>query len=402
MIGKAFTSRLEESMTDSRGRMYRFRTLLSLVSILVFSAVAVLAQLSTASLNGVVRDATGAVVPKASVTLHNSDTGVERNAVTNDSGTYVFSDINPGRYTLKVSAPSFSTKQVSGFVLAVNQTATIDVSLAAGAQTEVISVEATTEQLQVSTAELGTVIATKQVNDLPLNGRNFTQLLSLTPGVSPISVSQNNMGGRTGGFAAPIAEGAAFAFPSINGATNRSNYFLTDGMNNFAAFLSTYAVPPIVDAIQEFKVVSHTDSAEFGSVLGGVVNVVTKSGTNQFHGSAWEYIRNSAFDSRGQFLPTDQRKPLFHQNQFGGAVGGPIPIGRLKQNTFFYFAYQGFRYSQPIGANILVPTATQLSGDFSGLCGNGFDPSGVCNDRPAHDINNPKVNCTTVAAPTSA
>jgi hypothetical protein len=105
---------------------------------------------------------------------------------------------------------------------------------------------------------LGTVIATNQVNDLPLNGRNFTQLLSLTPGVSPISVSQNNMGGRTGGFASPIAEGSAFSFPSINGATNRSNYFLTDGMNNFAAFLSTYAVPPIIDAIQEFKVVSHS------------------------------------------------------------------------------------------------------------------------------------------------
>src|SRR5947208_11216282 len=343
MIGKAFTSRLEESMTDSRGRMYRFRTLLSLVSILVFSAVAVLAQLSTASLNGVVRDATGAVVPKASVVLHSSDTGVERRTVSNDTGTYVFSNISPGRYTLKVSAPSFSTKQISDFVLAVNQTATIDVSLAAGAQTEVISVEATTEQLQVSSAELGTVIATKQVNDLPLNGRNFTQLLSLTPGVVPISVGQNGMGGRTGGFAAPIAEGAAFSFPSINGATNRSNYFLTDGMNNFAAFLSTYAVPPIVDAIQEFKVVSHTDSSEFGSVLGGVVNVVTKSGTNQFHGSAWEYLRNNAFDSQDSFNPIVQ----YHQNQFGGAIGVPVALPGLKNNTFFYFAYQGFRYSKP-------------------------------------------------------
>src|SRR5437868_6775543 len=375
-------------MTDPRRRASWFRILLSLIGLLVLAALSALAQLSTSSLNGVVRDPTGAVVPNASVVLRNSDTGVEHRTATNGTGTYVFSDINPGRYTLKVTAPSFSTKQVSDFVLAVNQTATIDVSLAAGAQTEVISVEATTEQLQVSTAELGTVIATKQVNDLPLNGRNFTQLLSLTPGVSPISVSQNNMGGRTGGFAAPISEGAAFSFPSINGATNRSNYFLTDGMNNFAAFLSTYAVPPIVDAIQEFKVVSHTDSSEFGSVLGGVVNVVTKSGTNRYHGSAWEYMRNSAFDSREHFLPLDQRKPLFHQNQFGGAVGGPIPIGGLKQNTFFYFAYQGFRYSQPIGANILVPTAAQLSGDFSALCTAGFNGSGICNN-PAQQIYNP-------------
>ena len=153
-------------MTDSRGRASCSRILLSLISILVFSNVAGLAQLSTASLNGVVRDSTGAMVTRASVVLRNSDTGVERNTVTNDTGTYVFPDINPGRYTLKVGAPSFSTKQISEFVLAVNQTATIDVSLAAGAETEVISVEATAEQLQVSTAELGTVITTKQVNDL--------------------------------------------------------------------------------------------------------------------------------------------------------------------------------------------------------------------------------------------
>src|SRR5256885_11335217 len=239
MIGKAFTSRLEESMTDSRGRMYRFRTLLSLVSILVFSAVAVLAQLSTASLNGVVRDSTGAVVPKASATLHNSDTGVERNTFTNDAGTYVFSDINPGRYTLKVTAPSFSTKQVSDFVLAVNQTATIDITLDPGAQTVVISVEASAEQLQVSTAELGTVIATKQVNDLPLNGRNFTQLLSLTPGVAPISVGQNSMGGRTGGFSGPVSGRADFLFSAINSATHRRHYILTHCMNNFLPFFIT-------------------------------------------------------------------------------------------------------------------------------------------------------------------
>jgi hypothetical protein len=211
-------------MTDSRVHASHFRNLQWMASVLVFATTSALAQLSTASLNGVVRDPTGAVVTKASVVLRNSDTGVEHSTFSNDSGTYVFSDINPGRYTVKVSAPSFSTKQISDFVLAVNQTATIDVFLAAGAQTEVISVEATTEQLQVSSAELGTVIATKQVNDLPLNGRNFTQLLSLTPGVAPISVGQNSMGGRTGGFAAPIAEDSAFVFPTINGANNRSNY----------------------------------------------------------------------------------------------------------------------------------------------------------------------------------
>src|SRR4029077_3472820 len=159
------------------------------------------------------------------------------------------------------------------------------------------------------------------------------------------------------------------------------------GMNNFAAFLSTYAVPPVIDAIQEFKVVSHTDSSEFGSVLGGVVNVVTKSGTDHFHGAAWEYIRNDAFDSRGHFLRADQKKPAFRQNQFGGSIGGPVALPSLKRNTFFYFAYQGFRYSQPISANILVPTDAQLGGDFSDLCTVGFT-SGVCND-PKGQIYNP-------------
>src|ERR1700693_4242623 len=188
-----------------------------------------------------------------------------------------------------------------------------------------MTVTATGEQLQSSAAELGTVIATKQVNDLPLNGRNFTRLLSLTPGVAPINVSQNN----SSDFATGIAKGSAFEFPAINGSTNRSNYFLTDGLTNFAAFLSTYAVPPIIDSIQEFKVVSHADSAEFGSVLGGVVNVVTKSGTDQFHGAGWEYIRNDAFDSDPAFLAAGAKKPSYRQNQFGGSIGGPVEIPHL-------------------------------------------------------------------------
>jgi len=335
---------------------------------LAVSPTLVLAQLSTASLNGVVRDSSGAVVPKANVVLIHVETTVERSTVTNDAGNYVFQNITPGRYKLNVNAPSFSSKQVSEFVLGVNQTATIDVSLAAGSQSQVITVEAAAEQLQGSNAGLGTVIATKQVNDLPLNGRNFTQLLSLTPGVAPVSVAQNAMGGRQGGFGAPIAVGSAFIFPAINGQTNRSNFFLTDGLNNFGSFQSTYAVPPIVDAVQEFKVVSHTDSAEFGSVLGGVVNVVTKSGTNDLHGSVWEYVRNAAFDSRPAFLAPSQRAPGFRQNQFGASVGGPVWIPKLyngRNKTFFFFAYQGLRYGQDNSKNILVPTAAELAGDFS-------------------------------------
>lgn len=369
-------------MTDSRGPVVCFRSLL-FIGVLAFTTSTLQAQLSTATLNGVVRDSTGAVVASATVELRNTDTGVSHAGTTNDSGVYAFQNINPGRYTLKVAAPSFTTKEVSEFVLAVNQTATIDVSLTPGAQTVVISIEAQAEQLQLSSAELGTVIATKEVNDLPLNGRNFTQLLSLTPGVVPISVGQNGMGGRPGGFASPVAEGSEFSFPSINGATNRSNYFLTDGLSNFAAFLSAYAAPPIIDAIQEFKVVSHTDSSEYGSVLGGVVNVVTKSGTSQFHGVAWDYLRNSAFDSNDQFAKITS----YHQNQFGATFGGPVALPHLKNNTFFFFAYQGFRYSKPVQSPLLVPTAAMYAGDFSAYCTEGFT-NGICNN-PKHQIYNP-------------
>jgi hypothetical protein len=357
-----------------------FVSLVFLLScLLMLSAAYASAQLSSATLNGVVRDSTGAVIKDASVVLRNIGTSAERITASNDTGNYVFSDVTPGPYTLKVSAQSFATKQVSEFVLAVNQTATIDLTLSAGSESEVMTVTATGEQLQSSTAELGTVIATKQVNDLPLNGRNFTHLLSLTPGVAPINVSQSN----NGEFMTAIAKGSAFEFPAINGSTNRSNYFLTDGLTNFAAFVSTYAVPPIIDSIQEFKVVSHADSAEFGSVLGGVVNVVTKSGTDQFHGSGWEYIRNDAFDAREKFLAPSAKKPSFRQNQFGASVGGPVEIPKLyngKKKTFFFVAYQGFRYSQPASNNLLVPTATQLSGDFSALCQTGFT-AGICNDH---------------------
>src|SRR6266568_19231 len=255
------------------------------------------AQLSTASLNGVVHDPSGAVIPNATVTLTAVETAVARTTVSNGAGAYVFTSLTPGRYTVAASAKGFQAQKVAEFVLAVGQTGTIDFALSVGSETSVVTVEAETQQLDVTSANLGTVLATEQINDLPTNGRNFTALLSLTPGVVPVSTGQNGMGGRTGGFAAPISVGADFTFPSINGATNRSNFFLTDGLDNFGSFLGTYAVPPIIDAIQEVKVVSHTDSAEFGSVLGGVVDVVSKSGGNAFHGSLWEYDRNTIFDA---------------------------------------------------------------------------------------------------------
>lgn len=321
------------------------------------------AQLSTASLSGAVKDASGAVVPNCKVVLKNVATAVEHTTTTNGAGAYLFLDITPGRYVLSASASSFAEQRVPEFALTVGQAVTIDFALTVGSQNEVVTVHGATPQLETTSANLGLVVGTQQVNDLPLNGRDFTQLLTLTPGVSPVNNSQSGPG--QGNYAEPEPNNQNSTIPSVNGAGNRSDYFFTDGLSNFGAFHSVYAVPPIIDEIQEFKVVSHADSAEYGSVIGGVVNVVTKSGTNQLHGSAFEYGRSGIFDGQQTFT---QSRPDFRQNEFGGVVGGPVWIPKLydgRNKTFFFAAYQGFRYSLTQANQIKVPTAAELAGDES-------------------------------------
>jgi outer membrane receptor protein involved in Fe transport len=328
----------------------------------------------TASLNGTVRDTTGAVIAGADVLLHNNDTSLNRSATTNDAGYYYIADVQPGSYELKVSRQGFRTAVQTGITLVVNQTATFNLTLSPGSTTESIEVQASALALETSTSELGVAVVRQQVNDLPLNGRNFTQILNLTPGVSTVNVSQNSQG--SGGiWSNPIG---TFSYPSVNGQTNRSNLFLLDGINNQGSFGSTYAVAPIVDDIQEFKVQSHNDDASFGGAMGGIVNVVTKSGTNQYHGSAWEFLRNAAADARPTFLPA-AAKSSFQQNQFGGTFGGPLPIPGKRMKTFFFLTYEGYRnHSTPTSPLFyIVPTATQLSGDLTGFSGQIFNPFSV-------------------------
>src|SRR5206468_17785 len=238
------------------------------------------------------------------------------------------------------------------FDLAVNQSTTIDVTLRIGSATEAVVVEASATSIQTSSSELGTVIGKRSVDNLPLNGRNFTQLLNLTPGVSTVNTTQN---GSNQQFAGNTI--GSFSFPSINGQTNRSNLFLLDGLNDQESFSSTYSVPPIIDDIQEFKVDSHNDQAQFGGVLGGVVNVVTKTGTNEFHGEAWEFFRNSAFDARNPITGIN----LLHQNQFGANIGGPalLPHYNGRNRTFFFGSYEGVRFHVGNANQSLIPTAGQ-------------------------------------------
>jgi hypothetical protein len=317
------------------------------------------AQVSTASINGTVKDTAGAVIPDAALLLRNVDTGVDRRVVTNQVGVYAYFDVPTGNYTLEAAKSGFVTQKLNSFALLVNQTTTFDFTLNVGQVEQTINVEATAVHVEGSTAELGAVVSEKLVTDLPLNGRNFTQLLSLTPGVSPINVSQSS-----GGFGATVTQGAAYTFPAINGQNNKSNIYLLDGVNDLAVFTNTYALPPILDTIQEFKVQSHNDQAEFGSTLGGIVNVVSKSGTNAFHGTLWEFLRNSALDARNTF---QLEKTPFRQNQFGGTLGGPVLLPKYngRNRTFFYVGAQGFTFRQQSSTLYRVPTAAELQGDFS-------------------------------------
>lgn len=333
-------------------------------------------QQATANVNGVVKDPSGAAIPKAQVELTNVNTGVVRKTSTNTDGVYNFPSVVPGAYSMQASAAGFSAVSQPPVTLEVGQTAMFDFQLKVGAASSTVTVNAIAPTLETSTSELGTVVAPKEMNDLPLNGRNFTELLTILPGTVNINTDQNS-GGGGGWNGASIGQ---FSFPAVNGARNRSNIFFLDGANDLNTLSGTYNYAPIVDAIQEFKSQGHNDLAEYGGAAGAQVSVVTKSGTNAYHGALWEYLRNEVMDSRGYFEAT--RAPL-RQNQFGASAGGPLSIPRLyngKNRTFFFVAWEGYKYASKSETTSLAPTAAMDSGDFSALCLTGFT-SGLCNDR---------------------
>ncbi|MDE1160981.1 MAG: TonB-dependent receptor [Acidobacteriaceae bacterium] len=312
------------------------------------------AQSSSAGVVGSVSDASGARLPGAKLVLTNVDTNVVRETTSNNAGDYTFAGVPPARYTLAISAASFQTQKFAAFEVAVDQKVNIAATLKPGDVATSVTVEAEGAQVESTTAQLGTVIGTQQVNNLPLNGRNFTQLLQLTPGATPISTGQN-----AGGSGAAINSGSSFEFPAINGQNNRSTLYLVDGINDNNSHYNEYAVPPIIDVVQEFKINTHND-AQYGQVLGGVVNIITKSGTNSLHGSAWEFIRNNDFDAHTYFPSATNQ---YHQNQFGAQAGGPVLLPKIyngRNKTFFEVGFEGFHYSKAAQSYYLQPTAAQL------------------------------------------
>jgi hypothetical protein len=324
------------------------------------------AQTINGAFHGVVTDSSGAVIPGAKVVLKNLTNGQVRQATTNSVGFYTITQLPPAHYSVTVSKPGFTTVAQADVQLEVNQDLEANYTLAVGQVTQQVEVRSAPPMLKTSNATLGQVIGSQQVVDLPLNGRQFTQLVLLTPGAAP------KESGQQSSFVIPIGGGGIS--PSVNGQRGQENNFTLDGVLNNAIFDDTWAISPPPDAIQEFNVQSHITNGQFSISSGANVNVVTKSGGNQLHGDAWEFLRNDAFDAANFFDNfAGQAKPPFRMNQYGGTIGGPVMLpgydGR-KKKTYFFGYWEGFKSTEGFTEFNNVPTTAELNGDFADLLTN--------------------------------
>jgi hypothetical protein len=290
-----------------------------------------LAQLTTADILGTVTDPTGAIVPNARVTLTNLEINDQRTVQSNSSGDYIFTLLPVGHYSISVKVTGFLESITKDVAVEAGDRARVDVHLRIGSEATVVEVTATTPLLQADSATLSSTVTSKAVQDLPLNGRNFVQLVQIVPGANEGPGNGLTSGGR------PDDRRQTASF-SVNGQDDTLNNYTIDGIDDNERIIGTIGVRPIVEAIDEITVQTNNYTAEAGRTAGGVVSVITRAGTNQFHGTAYEYFRNDIFDARN-VLQTTGSKPELRQNQFGGSIGGPI----FKNRTFFFGDYEGFR-----------------------------------------------------------
>jgi hypothetical protein len=325
---------------------------------LVLSVVAS-AQVTTADILGRVADSSGAVLPGATVTIENSGTRDVRTTTTSETGDYVFTLLPIGTYTIRIELQGFQT-QAARLTLASGDRARLDGKLQLGSLSETVQVSAEAPLLQTDTSTVSTLFTEKAVQDLPVNGRNIIRLIQMVPGANEGAVSSTANGTR------PDDRRQTSAV-SVNGTADTQNNQLIDGLDNNERAIGTVGIKPSIDAIAEVRVQTNLYSAETGRTLGGVINILTKSGTNQIHGTAFEFLRNQKFDSRSFFA---RSKPKMNQHQFGGSVGGPLRTDR----TFYFVDYEGFRSTQGVANLITVPTARMRAGDFSELPVAVYDP----------------------------
>src|ERR1039458_8593563 len=329
--------------------------------LVLLSSVISLAQGPTGSIDGIVADPSGAVLPGATVTLVNVATEVNRAVKTDQSGLYTFPALPPAVYNITVERAGFKTELKSNITLQVQQAARIDFSLSVGQISQTVSVAADAALLSLEDSTIGQVVENKRIEELPLNGRSYLQLAALSAGATNTS-SPSSGSSMQGG-----SRGASSL--TINGQRNDFNHYTLDGIENTDPNFNSYILQPSLDALQEFKIQSATYPSEYGW---GVtqINVDTKSGSNQFHGSAFDFLRNSWFDAKNYF---DNNAPIpsFRRNQFGGAFGGPI----LRKRLFFMGNYEGLRDSKGQTIITTVPSTAKLSGNFSGDSVPVYDPA---------------------------
>jgi len=330
-------------------------------------AVTAVAQQISGSIRGTVVDPSGAIVQSVAVSAQQTETGLTRAAVTDRNGGFVFVELPIGHYRIFAEAKGYQKYLQEGISLDINETATVTVRLKLGSETQQVEVKADAELVQNTESSLGQTVKEREILDLPLDGRNFSQLGTLQPGVVPLTPGLLEAGG-------PARANQAYA---VDGQRPESNNFLIDGADNASAVDGGFVLKPPIDAIAEFRILSHNANAEFGRNTGSTTNIVTRSGTNSFHGAAWEFLRNDWMDASDYF--TQSVQPL-KQNQFGATFGGPL----VKDKTFFFGYYEGFRNRQGETVAATVPSAAEQQGNFGELCtstGATIDPStGLCSN----------------------
>jgi hypothetical protein len=341
------------------------------------SSALLLTQSTGGRLIGRVSDPSGAVLAGVKVTLTNDATGVNQQSTTNESGDYVFPQVAVGSYSVEFDQAGFKKNVSRGIKVDLNQIVTLNSTMQVGETKETVEVTSEAPLVDTTSTQLGATMDSKQVSTLPLNARDTYQLLQLQPGVQGVGGSDLFYGSNQAGAV------------SVNGGRGRSNNFNVNGGDGNDLFVNAPAIEPTPDSIEEFRILSNTFDAEYGRNSGAVINVVTKSGTNNWHGSVYEFFRNQALNARGYL---DLRRPDDHQNQFGGTFGGPIK----KDRTFFFTSYEGRRVVHGISSDpVVVPTAAERAGDFSATP---FDPSAVIGTQTFADILNARSGCLNGAA----
>jgi Carboxypeptidase regulatory-like domain len=355
---------------------YIFRAAVGILSAVLLFTLSVSAQTFYGSIVGTVTDPSGSVVPGASVTLTNTATGERRTAQTGAAGGYRFVNLVPGSYRVRVEAAGFQGHTTDQVQVEVEQVARVNVAMQLGSVEQTVEVTSSAPVLQTETATIGQNVTTRAVENLPLNGRNVLNLIGLVPGVVPQGSAEGSLTGKN------VFAGGNY---QIGGGTANQSATYYDGVPTNDGYGNIVALIPAPDSVSEFRVQTNSNSAEFGRFTGGVINIASRGGTNNFHGSLYEYWRNKVLNANtffGNRAGVD--RPPFVQNQFGGAIGGPI----VKDKMFFFFNYEGYRNREGALFTRTVPTPEMYTGDFSNFTSKGvvvpiYDPWTQCG------INNP-------------